>query len=82
MTGAGNMKSTFTTGEAALICRVSQQTVIRLFDQGHLAGFRVPGSKKRWITREGLLAFMQKNGIPPTDLDPEGTLKDQLETGG
>ena len=38
------MKTVFTTGEAAKICKVSQQTIIRCFDNGQLKGFRVPGS--------------------------------------
>ena len=39
------MKTVFTTGEAAKICKVSQQTIIRCFDNGQLKGFRVPGSR-------------------------------------
>ena len=39
------MKTVFTTGEAAKICKVSQQTIIRCFDSGQLKGFRVPGSR-------------------------------------
>ena len=29
-----NTKTVFTTGEAAKICKVSQQTIIRCFDNG------------------------------------------------
>ena len=43
------MKTVFTTGEAAKICKVSQQTIIRCFDNGQLKGFRVPGSRFRRI---------------------------------
>ena len=43
------MKTVFTTGEAAEICKVSQQTIIRCFDSGRLKGFRVPGSRFRRI---------------------------------
>ena len=32
------MKTVFTTGEAAKICKVSQQTIIRCFDSGQLKG--------------------------------------------
>jgi excisionase family DNA binding protein len=46
------MKTVFTTGEAAEICKVSQQTIIRCFDSGRLKGFRVPGSRFRRIPRE------------------------------
>ncbi len=63
------MKSVYTTGEVAAICRVSQQTVIRCFDSGKLNGFRVPGSRFRRIPRDCLLAFMKKNNIPLDQLD-------------
>lgn len=61
------MKSVFTTGEAAKICKVSQQTLIRCFDNGSLKGFRVPGSKFRRIPRDNLFRFMRDNGIPIDD---------------
>mgnify|MGYP001057881967 FL=1 len=57
-------KSVYTTGEAAEICGLSQQTVIRCFDNGQLKGFRVPGSRFRRIPHESLLDFMRENGIP------------------
>src|SRR3954465_2910255 len=63
------MKTVFTTREAAEICKVSQQTIIRCFDSGRLKGFRVPGSRFRRIPREALVAFMRDNGIPPDALD-------------
>src|SRR3954451_22384809 len=58
------MKTVFTTGEAAKICKVSQQTIIRCFDSGQLKGFRVPGSRFRRIPREALYRFMKENGTP------------------
>ena len=63
------MKDLFTTGEAAEICRVSQQTIIRCFDSGRLKGFRVPGSKFRRIPRQNLIRFMRENSIPLDNLD-------------
>jgi two-component system OmpR family response regulator len=63
------MKAVFTTGEAADICKVSQQTIIRCFDSGRLRGFRVPGSRFRRIPRDALIAFMKENGIPPDSLE-------------
>jgi excisionase family DNA binding protein len=57
-------KKVFTTGEAAEICKVSQQTIIRCFDSGRLQGFRVPGSRFRRIPRDELIRFMQSNDIP------------------
>ncbi len=66
-----SVKQVFSTGEAAAICKVSQQTVIRCFDSGRLRGFRVPGSRFRRIPRESLIQFMKENGIP----------LDQIESG-
>lgn len=63
------MKTVFTTGEAAKICKVSQQTIIRCFDSGQLKGFRVPGSRFRRIPRDQLFAFMKDNGIPTDALE-------------
>ena len=62
-------KTVFTTGEAAKICKVSQQTIIRCFDNGSLKGFRVPGSCFRRIPRDQLYAFMQENKIPTDALE-------------
>lgn len=66
-------KQMFTTGEAAEVCRVSQQTIIRCFDSGRLKGFRVPGSRFRRIPRDELLRFMRENGIPTDAM--EGGMK-------
>ena len=63
------MKTVFTTGEAAKICKVSQQTIIRCFDSGNLKGFRVPGSRFRRIPRHDLFTFMRDNGIPTDALE-------------
>jgi len=62
-------KTVFTTGEAAKVCKVSQQTIIRCFDNGSLKGFRVPGSRFRRIPRDQLFAFMKENGIPTEALE-------------
>jgi len=63
------VKTVFTTGEAAKICKVSQQTIIRCFDSGQLKGFRVPGSRFRRIPRKDLYAFMRENDIPTDALE-------------
>jgi excisionase family DNA binding protein len=63
------MKEVYSTGEAAKICRVSQQTIIRCFDAGKLQGFYVPGSRFRRIPRDALVKFMKENGIPLSNLD-------------
>lgn len=62
-------KQVFTTGEAAEICKVSQQTIIRCFDSGRLQGFRVPGSRFRRIPRGELIRFMHANDIPVDTLE-------------
>ena len=64
-----NTKTVYTTGEAAKICKVSQQTIIRCFDSGQLKGFRVPGSRFRRIPRDVLYKFMKDNGIPTDALE-------------
>jgi len=61
-------KAVYTTGEAADICSLSQQTIIRCFDSGQLEGFRVPGSKFRRIPRTSLIKFMRENNIPMNNL--------------
>jgi len=63
------MKELFTTGEAAEVCQVSQQTIIRCFDSGKVEGFRVPGSKFRRIPRHNLIKFMKENNIPLDNID-------------
>jgi len=62
-------KQVFTTGEAAEICKVSQQTIIRCFDSGRLDGFRVPGSRFRRIPRAAMMKFMRENDIPTDVLE-------------
>jgi len=57
------MKELFTTGEAAEICRVSQQTIIRCFDSKRLEGFGVPAQNSDEPPR-GLIKFMKKILIP------------------
>ena len=56
-------KQVFTTGEAAKICKVSQQTIIRCFDSGRLHGFKVPGSRFRRIPKAELIRFMHQNSM-------------------
>ncbi len=65
------LKNLFTTGEAAQICNISQQTIIRCFDSGRLEGFRIPGSRFRRIPRDNLVKFMKENGIPLDNLNAE-----------
>lgn len=67
-------KPVYTTGEAADLCHLSQQTIIRCFDDGQLGGFRVPGSKFRRIPHHELIRFMDANEIP-RDGFGDGTLR-------
>lgn len=68
-------KPSYTTGDVARICRVSQSTVIKLFDRGHLKGFRIPppvGSKRtgdRRVTHAELARFMRENGLVDAGLE-------------
>jgi excisionase family DNA binding protein len=62
-------KAVYTTGEAAEVCKLSQQTIIRCFDNGQVQGFRVPGSKFRRIPRDSLIKFMKDNSIPLDGLE-------------
>lgn len=62
-------KQIFTTGKAATICKLSQQTIIRCFDNGQLQGFRVPRSRFRRILQDQLIRFMCKHNILPTVLE-------------
>ncbi|MBL4701725.1 MAG: response regulator [Phycisphaeraceae bacterium] len=62
-------KQVYSTGEAADICKISQQTIIRCFDKGKLKGFRVPGSRFRRIPRDELIRFMRENDIPTEQLE-------------
>ena len=68
-------KKVFTTGEAAKVCKVSQQTIIRCFDSGRLNGFRVPGSRFRRVPRDELIRFMRTNEIP---LDSIGSARKRI----
>lgn len=61
-------KELYTTGEAAELCNLSQQTIIRCFDSGRLRGFRIPGSKFRKIPKDSLMKFMKENNIPIINL--------------
>ena len=66
-------KAVYTTGQAAEVCRLSQQTIIRCFDSGQLDGFRVPGSKFRRIPRKNLIEFMKVHSFPLAGLEETNT---------
>ena len=58
-----------TTGQIATICRISQQTVIRVTTNGTLKCFRVPGSTHRRFMVHDVRRFMTANEIPVQWLD-------------
>lgn len=64
---------TYTTGEAARICQLSQQTIIRCFDAGRLPGYRVPGSRFRRIPGAELIRFIEANAISTLQPLPPGS---------
>lgn len=56
-------RDVFTTGQVAKICKLSQQTIIRCFDEGQIAGFRIPESNHRRISKSQLIDFMEEFGL-------------------
>lgn len=72
-----NVKRDYTTGEAAKICRISQQQIIRSCKEGDLKSYHVPMSKHRRIQPEALYKFMLEkrlplDGFPPEDIPTAG----------
>lgn len=65
-------KSVLTTGEVASICNVAARTVSKWIDSGRLAGYRIPGSRDRRVTREALEAFIRDTGLPTSTPATEG----------
>ncbi len=78
----GSSKRIFTTGEAARICKISQQTIVRCCDSGRLTSFRVPGSRSRRIERSVLLHFMRDNKIAISKGDSFNTMSEYLAASG
>src|SRR5438132_992103 len=66
------MKTIFTTGQVAKICKVAPRTVSKWFDSGKLRGYRIPGSQDRRIPRENLIRFLKEYGMPLGELEEEG----------
>ena len=69
------MKTIFTTGQVAKICKVAPRTVSKWFDSGRLKGYRIPGSQDRRIPREYLIKFLKEHGMPLGDLEDEAMAK-------
>ena len=66
------MRTIFTTGQVAKICKVAPRTVSKWFDSGRLRGYRIPGSQDRRIPREHLIRFLKEHGMPLGELEDEG----------
>ncbi len=64
-----NMKTIFTVGQVAKICKVAPRTVSKWFDAGRLRGYRIPGSQDRRIPREHLICFLKEHGMPLNGLE-------------
>lgn len=58
----------FTTGAVAKLLGVAPRTVSKWFDRGLLAGYRLPGSRDRRVTREALEQFARQHHIPLREL--------------
>ncbi len=69
------MKTIFTTGQVAKICKVAPRTVSKWFDSGRLRGYRIPGSQDRRIPRDHLIRFLKEHGMPLGELEDEATGK-------
>ncbi|MEM1063032.1 MAG: helix-turn-helix domain-containing protein [Planctomycetota bacterium] len=65
------MRTIFTTGQVAKICKVAPRTVSKWFDSGRLRGYRIPGSQDRRIPREHLIRFLKEHGMPLGELENE-----------
>ncbi len=65
------MKTIYTTGQVAKICKVAPRTVSKWFDSGRLRGYRIPGSQDRRIPREHLVKFLKTHGMPYVDLEED-----------
>jgi excisionase family DNA binding protein len=62
-------KAVYTTSEAAQLCHLSRQAILRHVASGRLKAQRLPGSRKRRIPRESLLEFMRAQGLPTAALE-------------
>jgi len=67
-------KNVLTTGDVAKICNVAPRTVSKWFDNGHLKGYRIPGSQDRRIPLSELIRFMKLHNIPMAAL-PVGKIR-------
>ncbi len=57
-------KTYLSVSEAAAILELSQATIRRLYDDGELKGFRLPGGEYRRIMSASVVDFQKRHGIP------------------
>jgi two-component system, OmpR family, response regulator RpaA len=72
-----DMKTVFTTGQAAKLCNVSLRTVNKWVDSGRLRGYRIPGSLYRRIPRNNLIIFLKDHDMPLGELAEFDTAETQ-----
>lgn len=56
-------KTYLSVSEAAAILELSQATIRRLYDDGELQGFRLPGGEYRRIMAASVVDFQKRHGI-------------------
>ena len=64
------MKREYTVGQMAKILNVARTTIINWIKAGKLDAFTLPGGNNR-VTRENLIKFMNKYGIPLSMMEEE-----------
>lgn len=57
-------KTVLTTGEVSKIAGVAPRTVAMWIDSGRLAGYRIPGSTARRVSRANLADFLHRYDMP------------------
>ncbi len=62
------MRRVLTMGDVAQVCGVASRTASKWCDSGLLKSWRVPGSPHRRVSRDDLVEFMDKNGLPVSQL--------------
>ena len=62
-------KAVYTASEAAQLCNLNRKTILRHVNAGRLKALRIPGSRKRRISRESLLEFMRAQGLSTAALE-------------
>ncbi len=65
------MKTIFTHGEVATICKVPPRTVTKWCQNGSLKSYKLPGSQEFRIPRAHLVEFLRTHGFPLGELEEE-----------